>query len=140
MGTDQQGRNSKLAVSADGITYTDIGGTKDSISWPIAGTPIETTDRDSGGWKEFGMTGRGELSVSASANYNEDDPGQIILATAVYAQTNLYFRYRPREGAGYYEHIAYGSVTRFDTTSPDDGPIMLSFEAKLSSPTRTLQT
>lgn len=140
MGTDISGRNSKIAVSADGVTYTDVAGTKDNIDWPISGEPLETTDRDSGGWKEFGFTGRGELSVRFGGNYNEDDPGQAIIMTAVYAQTNLYFRYRPRELAGYNEYIANGAITNFTTSSPGDGAIQFTCEARLSEPTKQVQT
>lgn len=140
MGTDLSGRKSKIAVSVDDITYTPVGGTKDNIDWPIAGEAIETTDRDSGGWKEYGLTGRGDLSCKFSGNYNEDDPGQIIILDAVYSQTNLYFRYRPRELPGSLEYKAYGAITNFTTSSPHDGAMQFSVDAKLSSPSKQVQT
>lgn len=140
MGTDLASRDSRVYLSTDGVTYTEVTGTKGNIDWPITGTPIETTDRDTSGWKEFGLTGRGELSCRFGGNYNEDDPGQLIMINAVYSQTNLYVRYRPAVGAGYLEYLANGSITNMSTMSPDDEACQFSCDMKLSTPTKQLQT
>jgi hypothetical protein len=133
-------RDSKVAVSAAGTTYTSVGGVKDIGDWSIQPGKGEVTDKDSGGFKEY-LGGDVDMSFSINGNYNEDDAGQGILITAALARTLLYFRFRPSEATGKYEFIARG-IVGFKVGSPgNDGACPFSCDVQLSgTPTHQLQS
>lgn len=136
---DLPSRDSKVAVSAAGSTYTDVGGVKEIGDWSISGSTIDVSDHDSGLFQEF-LAGRGSLSFSLSGNYDEADAGQEILYTAAAARTKIYFRFRPKTASGSYEYIAQGIVTGFKSSGPDDAAVPFAVDVQLSgSPTRQAQ-
>jgi hypothetical protein len=131
-------RNSKIYASAAGSTYTEVTGVKDT-GFDGSGSAEETTDHDSGLFKEY-IPGRGDAKISYSGNYNEVDPGQAIVRTAYFARSTCYFKFRGAVGSGYKEVYALGIVNSFKITAPNEGVIPLSFDVQLSgTPTDSAQ-
>ncbi len=128
---DQPSRDAKVAVSVAGAVYTDVGGTREAIDFDVSGEVIDTTDRDSGVHKS-NIPGRGASKLSFSGNYDEADAGHEILRTASLAHTQLYFRYRPKTGAGSHQNIALGTITSYKVSSPNDGINQFSCSVDLS--------
>lgn len=135
---DLPARNSMVYASAAGSVYTAVGGVKD-ISFDLTGAADETTDHDSGAFKEF-MAGRGELKMTFNANYDEADAGQGIVRTAAFGRSTCYFKFRAAVGGGYKESYANGVVTGFKPSAGNDGPVALAVDVQLSGvPTDTAQ-
>jgi len=93
------GRNSKIAVSTDDITYNDIG----KITSGSMGTTIDIADattNDSGGFKE-GEYADQQASVDVTAKYDSSNTAQGQILDEFYTnRSKLYFRIRPEESAG----------------------------------------
>jgi predicted secreted protein len=141
MGTDVKGRSGKLAVSADGITYTALGGVSD-VTFSSSRGVIEVTDFDSAGWKE-NLSGIGTMTLSVSLNYNEDDSGQDIVWTANEAGNPLWIRWRPRgdlvDGVAM-QYIFKSYITTLDETQAFDGACELSLDVEsTAAPTIQVQ-
>jgi predicted secreted protein len=135
---DEAGFEGKLAVSAAGSVYTDLGGVTE-CSVATATGKIDVTDWDSAGWKE-NLVGLAELTISFTHNYDEADAGQDILRTANQGRTHLYFRYRPggdASGVGD-EIIAKYLIDSYEDSSPNEGAVTSSGSAS-SSGTPTFQ-
>jgi predicted secreted protein len=124
---DNAGFNGKLAVSAAGGAYTDVGGVTEAAISNARGK-IDVTDWDSGGWKE-NLAGFGELTLTFTHNYDEADAGQDIIRTAANAGTQLYFRFRAvgdSSGVGD-EIIAKYLMDSYDApNNPNEGAVTAS--------------
>lgn len=127
---DLPGRNSIVAVSVAGSSYTAVGGVKE-IDWSMSGETIDVTDHDSGAYKEF-EADRQSATLSISGNYDETDPGQDIVKTSAFGRTKIYFRFRPSTAGGAKEYIAQGIVTSFKCSGPNTGIVPFSAEVQLS--------
>lgn len=136
---DTKGYAGKLAVSPNGSGYTDVGGLTD-VSMPMSRGTIDTTDYDSGEDEEH-LSSRRSGSLSATANWDEDDAGLMIVHDAFHAGTPCYVRWRPRgDGSGLYkEYLFSGTVTTFEESSPNEDKAEVSFEI-LKSGALTNQT
>jgi hypothetical protein len=114
------GRFGRLAVSDDaGATYVDLG---EIISIDPGGAldEVETTTHQSGPVREY-LKGRRDLSFDVAAFWNQDDPGQLIVKTAYYGDTNLFLRLRDEEGSGRDEWLDLDAFsTNFSKGSPND--------------------
>ena len=121
---DVKGFDGKLAVSAAGSVYTDVGGVTECSIGTATGK-IDVSDWDSAGWKE-NLVGLSELTLSFTHNYDEADAGQDILRTAANAGTQLYFRFRPAgTGSGSLDEIiALYLIDSYDApSSPNEGAV-----------------
>ena len=126
---DVRGFDGKLAASADGVTYTDVGGvTEAGIS--NARGKIDVTDWDSAGWRE-NLAGFGELTLTFTHNYDESNAGQDIIRTAAQAGNQLYFRYRPAgDGSGTKDEvIGKYLLDSYEDSSPNEGAVTSSGSA-----------
>lgn len=124
-------RNSKIAVSTNDVAYSDVAGTRDDLSFDVTRDEIDTTDRDSSGWKT-NQPGRGSASFSFTAHYDKADAGQAAIATAALAGNQLYFRMRPATGAGNSQFKQICTITSFKVSSPNDALCLMSVTAKVS--------
>jgi hypothetical protein len=132
------GFGGKLAVSAAGSSYTDVGDvTECSVS--TSHGKVDVSDWDSSGWKE-NLVGFAELTISFTHNYDEADAGQDIIRTAVQGRTQLYFRYRPGgDGSGTADEIiAQCLIDSYEDSSPNEGAVTSSGTAS-STGTPTFQ-
>lgn len=112
----QLGRNAKIAVSSDDITYNDIGNITSS-SWDGATDKAESTDADSGGAKEELQTDE-QYSLDVTSRYNISDTAQAALLTSEENKTQLYYRIRPREVAGEKEWKFQGNINSVSLSAP----------------------
>ena len=120
--SDVKGFDGKLAVSAAGSVYTDVGGVTE-CSLSTAHGKIDVTDWDSAGWKE-NLVGLSELTLSFTHNYDEADTGQDIIRTANESPAQLYFRYRPMgDGSTQREVIAKYNIDSYEDSSPNEGAV-----------------
>jgi predicted secreted protein len=120
---DVKGFSGKLAVSAAGSSYTDVGGVTAAVISNARGK-IDVTDWDSAGWKE-NLAGFGELTLTFTHNYDEANAGQDIIRTAAQAGSQLYFRYRPGgDGSGSLdETIGLYNIDSYEDSSPNEGAV-----------------
>ncbi|MHA2248413.1 MAG: phage tail tube protein [Candidatus Hodarchaeales archaeon] len=136
---DLVGFGGKLAVSAAGSSYTDVGGVL-SASISTAHGKVDVSDWDSAGWKE-NLVGYAELTLSFEHNYDEADAGQDIIRTAVQGRTQLYFRLRAggdASGVGD-EIIGLFLIDSYDSpNNPNEGAVTSSGTAS-STGTPTFQ-
>lgn len=123
-------RLGKLAVSAAGSAYTDVGGVI-SIDYDEGTEAIDTTDFDSGGNKEA-VSGENQSTLSVSFHRDEADSGQDIIRTAKQAGNLLYIRYRPYELAGADQFIAQYVLTSLKNSSARNALVECSLEAQSS--------
>jgi len=126
---DVRGFDGKLAVSAAGSVYTDVGGVTE-VGFSHARGKIDVSDWDSSGWKE-NLVGFGEITLSFTHNYDEADAGQDIIRTAANAGSQLYFRYRPGgDGSGTKdEMIGKYMLDSYEDSSPNEGAVTSSGSA-----------
>ena len=126
---DVRGRDAKLAVSAAGSSYTDVAGAKD-VSFSINKEKLDVTDWNSGAWKEH-LTGRKTITMSVEANYDEADAGLDIVNASAQADTQIYFRYRPRGDTGGADQMIFkGTIDSFEDSSPNDDAAQVSFSVE----------
>jgi hypothetical protein len=92
------GRLGKVAVSAAGSVYTDVGGVF-SAEATTNHDQIDATDFDSLGYKEQ-QYGETQVSFNVQFHRDEADAGQDIIRTAAQGKSALYIRYRQEETAG----------------------------------------
>lgn len=123
-------RLGKLAVSAAGSVYTDVGGII-SLDYDEGTDEIDTTDFDSAGNKE-NVSGENQSTLSASFHRDEADSGQDIIRTAKQAGALLYFRYRPYESAGADQFIFTATITSLKNANARNALVECSMEAKSS--------
>jgi predicted secreted protein len=128
---DTKGYEGKAAASSDGVTYYEIGGLTDA-SLPMSRNTIDTTDFDSGEDEEH-LAARRSGSFSATAHWDEDDQGLMVVHDAFHAGTTCYIRWRPRGNTvGYKEYLLSGTVTSFEESSSQDAAAEVSFEVAKS--------
>lgn len=129
---DVTARIGKIAVSADDVTYTDLGGLTDYDLTRTDGETIDVTDFDSNGWKEH-LVGLAGGSASFTLNWDEADAGQDIVRTANSARTQIYYRIRPAgDASGAVEYIWQGTITSFGISGAVDGKVELSFDVEFT--------
>lgn len=129
-----------FAVSADGVTYTDVAGVKDASMSNARGV-IDVNDFDEPGWNQS-LIDRGDLTVSGSYNYDEADAGQTIMRTASQTGAFCWFRYRPGgDGSGTLrETFAKAIIESHDDANADGSAIESSFSMKSTgAPTFQMQ-
>lgn len=112
----QLGRNAVIAVSSNGVTYTDVGNVL-SISFDVATDKAESTDADSGGAKEELQTDE-QASLDITARYNVADAGQLLLFAEEAAKAVLYYRVRPKEATGEREWVFQGNLNSLSVSAP----------------------
>jgi predicted secreted protein len=115
------GKSSKLAVSTDGISYTDVGGLT-SVDSDQANDTADTSDFDSAGHKEQVYT-FDQNKLSVSGHIDEADTGFDMLLTSLFSKTILYYRYRPETGSGKKQYVFQGLIESLKHSSPHDGVI-----------------
>lgn len=136
---DVKGRSGKLAASAAGSVYTDVGGCKD-VSFAGATNTIDVTDMDSGEWEEH-LVGHKNVTMSGSGNWDEADAGLMIVHDAWKDGNQVYLRWRPTgdaSGVGK-EYIALGTITKFEESQAHDGAAEVSFDMMVTGSV-TIQT
>jgi len=103
------GRNAKVAISPDGITYTDIGKVT-SASLSFASDMADETNNDSGGFKEE-QPADSQATIELAGKHNAADTGQAALADRAFDKAKNYFRFRPYTNPGDPEYIFQGYVS-----------------------------
>lgn len=132
-----KGRLGKIAVSTDGVSYTDVGGVN-SLSSSDDAEEIDATDFDSAGFKE-GEYGETQISLSVTVLRDEADAGQDIVRTAKNAKNLLYCRYRPYENAGSDQKIFQATVVTLGESNERNALVEETYEFR-SSGTVTYST
>lgn len=129
---ENKARLGKLAVSTDGVSYSDVGElTSCNISFDK--DRADATSYDDSGYKNE-VAVLQMATVSGEGNYDETDAGQVILLTALNNQTAIYFRWRPLGDAVVKEWIFQseptgsvdgdvGSVATFSFDAPSKGTV-----------------
>lgn len=113
------GRVGRLYVSDNGgSSFTLLGGVVD-MSLGGSKAELDTTDHDSGIWREF-INGRLDATLDATLNWDEADTGQEKVRDAFYSDSTLVIRFRMQEGSGSEENEATALVTSFGPSSPND--------------------
>lgn len=92
------GRNLKVAISDDDITYVDLGRVLDG-SLDVADDIADETTNDSGGFKE-GKYADSQATLDVTLKYDSANAGQINLINAKTAKQQKFFRFRPEETSG----------------------------------------
>lgn len=117
------GRHAKVAISSDGISYTDIGKVT-SASMSLDTDILDETNNDSGGYKES-QYGDSQASLDVSFKFNSGDGGQADLFDSYDQKLPRYFRFRPEESAGEIEYSFQGRVSSIsmdtETGAVEDG-------------------
>ena len=86
-------------VGLDGVNWTLLGKVK-KMATPIKNNPVDSTDNDDNGAKS-NLYGDQSYDLSATCNFDNTDPGQILCANAAANKSTIYVRHRPRgTGAG----------------------------------------
>lgn len=111
------GRITTLEVD-DGGGFDPVGNIID-VSYNPTVNQIDATDRDDGGF-DSQLYGHFHGTIEANVHYNEADPGQEQLRTALNAKTTLIARYRQHGNEGGSRQIT-GTVTL--ETNPQEGPL-----------------
>lgn len=138
---DVKGRDAVVLISDDDVTYQTLTGLKDH-SWSVDGEPIDVTDNDSGGWREF-LGGLSGATFSMTINYDEADAAQDLIRAANESPgAKLYAKYRPRgTGTGYREILFEAFISSVEDSGAVDGSVEMSVELQNSGqPTFQNQT
>jgi hypothetical protein len=125
------GRLGSLEISDDGgSNYSTIGGLT-NIAPSQSNEPIDSTDLDSGGWKEV-EGDLSQLTLSGTLFLDAANAGQTKLLTAKKNKTKPTFRYREKVGSGLNQQVFVGYVTSFDYTNTVGALVECSFEVQSS--------
>jgi hypothetical protein len=106
------GRNTKVAISAAGATYTEIGKIT-SASLSYSDDIADETNNDSGGFKE-GKYADSQATLDIQCKFDSSDAGQVLLLAAKTSKTGYYFRFRPAAATGERQIIFVGLVESYD--------------------------
>lgn len=114
------GRFGTVEVSDDGgSNYYTVGGLTQG-NYNHNQDVVDTTDFDSGGWKE-NILADSQFSLDFTANYDENDTGQGMLSTAFFAKTTLQWRVRPYVGSGFAQFVFQGNMSSPPQVSAPEG-------------------
>jgi hypothetical protein len=105
------GRNAKVAISDDGITYVDIGKVT-SASMSFASDMADETNNDSGGFKDE-QPADSQAVIELSGKADVTDTGQVALSDCAFLKTKKYFRFRSHTNPGDPEFVFQGHASDF---------------------------
>lgn len=109
------GRAGKLAVSAAGVTYTDVGDIT-NIEYNESHETEDKTTFDSAGYKESGY-GETQATLSVTFRRDESDAGQDIIRTSNEAKSAIYYRVRMYENSGANQKTFQGKINGLSNTN-----------------------
>lgn len=110
----------KVLISTDGGTnYISVGQLKDA-NLNIKADLDETTNHDSGGWKEFLPTNK-EWSIDGEAVNFEGEAGQEAVITTIVAGTVVKLEWRSQTGTGKRRWRGDALVESWGLSGPTNG-------------------
>ena len=127
------GSNATVEVD-DNASFTSATaiGCITSVDFPRTLNPVDSTDNDSGGVKEY-LPGDSDATFSIVARYDPANAGQAELFTAFAAASqNVYLRYRPTVGAGKKEFEFNALVTGCSVPTAHEETIDVTFDFQVT--------
>ena len=127
------GSNSTIEVDDNsGMASATAVGCVTSLSFDRTLNPVDSTDNDSGGDKEY-LPGDRDSTFGITCRYDPSDAGQLELLTAYNSSAqNVYLRYRPTVGAGLLQWVANALITNISVPSDHETTIDMTVDFQVT--------
>jgi predicted secreted protein len=125
-----QGRLSKVMVSTDNTTFTEVKGMKEG-SFNGSRSEIKVTSHDDGDFENY-IAGRIDGTVDLKLYYDEADAGQTIVNTAWLAGTQIFFHYVTHPSAGQKAYTGSCIVTKHEEAGGDNDVMVLNTTLRIT--------